>query len=100
MLHLALVGNLMSTLQANPGPCLYDKMAVPIYPNDVGYDQIELNLEAANEANLKRFVRVCRHASYSLIPSSPFFTTTDRGATPGSCQGQSLAMEAAGGHLE
>ena len=56
MLHLALAGNLLSSLGGSLE--LYDFQVIPQYPGYILYDAVEMSLDRANKENLERFTNV------------------------------------------
>lgn len=56
MLHLALTGNLLSSLGGSLN--LYDYKNIPRYPDDILISKVRMDLTGANKRNLERFLRV------------------------------------------
>ena len=67
MLHLTLAGNILRALGAEQK--LYDKKFIPVYDgnNRLLYDQINLNLEAAEKPLLETFIKVLSGGCFSPL---------------------------------
>ena len=55
--HLALAGNILRALNAEP--VLYNKQFIPTYPTKILISNVPMNLEAAEKTNIINFVKVC-----------------------------------------
>lgn len=56
MLHLALAGNMLCSLDGKQA--LYDKCFMPTYPSEILFDKIPMKLQPANKENLECFLKV------------------------------------------
>lgn len=56
MLHLALAGNMLCSLDGKQA--LYDKCFMPKYPSQILFDEIPMKLRPANKENLECFLKV------------------------------------------
>ncbi|EIW65207.1 uncharacterized protein TRAVEDRAFT_42584 [Trametes versicolor FP-101664 SS1] len=67
MLHLALAGNMLCSLDGKQA--LYDKCFMPTYPSEILFDKIPMKLQPANKENLECFLKI--EAPYMPPPVPP-----------------------------
>ncbi|KAF7377627.1 hypothetical protein MSAN_00185500 [Mycena sanguinolenta] len=67
MLHLALAGNMLRSLDG--AQTLYNREFMPTYPSKILFDEVDMELQPANKANLECFLRI--EAPYMPQPKLP-----------------------------